>query len=102
MKAFLLAAGHGTRLRRYSDPLPKRLLPSRRIPILDVCHTLYRQYGITEVLLNTHAPASAVKAFVTHWTDGVRVSVVEEQELYGSAGTLPANRAWVEHEDRFW
>jgi len=102
MKAFLLAAGHGTRLRPYTDTLPKCLLPIRGIPMLEIWLALCRQYGITEVLVNTHAHASAVKAFVSRWRDGVRVSVVEEQELYGSAGTLAANRAWVEHDDRFW
>jgi mannose-1-phosphate guanylyltransferase len=102
MKAFLLAAGHGTRLRPYTDTSPKCLLPIRGTPILEIWLALCRRHGITDVLVNTHAHASAVKDFVSRWRDGVRVSVVEEQELYGSAGTLAANRGWVEHEDRFW
>ena len=102
MKAFLLAAGHGTRLRPYTDRVPKCLLPIRGIPILEIWLALCRRYGITDVLVNTHAHSSLVKEFVANWRDGVRVSVVDEQELYGSAGTLAANRAWVEHDDRFW
>lgn len=102
MKAFLLAAGHGTRLRPYTDNLPKCLLPIRGTPILEIWLGLCRRYGITDVLVNTHAHASAVKEFVSRWRDGVRVSVVEERELYGSAGTLAANRSWVEHDGRFW
>ena len=102
MKAFLLAAGHGTRLRPYTDSTPKCLLPIRGTPMLEIWLALCRRYGVTDVLVNTHAHASAVKDFVSRWKDGVRVSVVEEQELYGSAGTLAANRVWVEHEDKFW
>lgn len=102
MKAFLLAAGHGTRLRPYTENIPKCLLPIRGTPMLEIWLALCRRYAITDVLVNTHAHASAVKEFVARWRDGVRVSVVEEPELYGSAGTLAANRAWVEHEDKFW
>lgn len=102
MKAFLLAAGHGTRLRPYTDNTPKCLLPIRGTPMLEIWLALCRRYGVTDVLVNTHAHASAVKEFVHRWKDGVRVSVVEEHELYGSAGTLAANRAWVERDDKFW
>lgn len=102
MKGFLLAAGHGTRLRPYTDNTPKCLLPIRGTPMLEIWLALCRRYGITDVLVNTHAHASAVKDFVGRWRDGVRVSVVEEQELHGSAGTLLANRDWVVGEHQFW
>lgn len=102
MKAFLLAAGHGTRLRPYTENTPKCLLPIRGTPMLEIWLALCRRYGITEVLVNTHAHASKVKEFVHQWKDGVRVSVVEEQELYGSAGTLLANRDWIAGEREFW
>lgn len=102
MKAFLLAAGHGTRLRPYTDQTPKCLLPIRGTPMLDIWLGLCRRYGISHVLVNTHAHSSAVKDFIGKWKDGVQVTVAEEPELYGSAGTLAANRAWVEHDDKFW
>jgi mannose-1-phosphate guanylyltransferase len=102
MKAFLLAAGHGTRLRPYTDSVPKCLLPIRGVPMLEIWLSLCRRYGVSEVLVNTHAHAAAVTDFVHRWRDGVQVKVVEEKKLFGSAGTLRANRAWVEGEDRFW
>jgi mannose-1-phosphate guanylyltransferase len=102
MKAFLLAAGHGTRLRPHTDSAPKCLLPIRGVPMLEIWLALCRQHGISEVLVNTHAHASAVKDFVQAWKDGVRVSVVEEPELHGSAGTLLVNREWISGEDKFW
>ena len=102
MKAFLLAAGHGTRLRPYTDSIPKCLLPVRDVPILEIWLALCRRHGISEVLVNTHAHADAVLDFVRQWRDGVQVRVVEERELRGSAGTLRENREWVQSEETFW
>lgn len=102
MKAFLLAAGHGTRLRPHTDAVPKCLLPIRGVPILKIWFALCRLYGISDVLVNTHAHSKAVVEFVRKWRDGVRVDVVEEPQLFGSAGTLLRNRRWVESEEAFW
>lgn len=102
MKAFLLAAGHGTRLRPYTDAVPKCLLPIQGVPMLEIWLALCQSYGISEVLINTHAHAEAVLNFARQWKNGVRLNVVEEPNLRGSAGTLRANRAWVENEKKFW
>jgi mannose-1-phosphate guanylyltransferase len=102
VKAFLLAAGHGTRLRPHTDAIPKCLLPIKGVPMLDIWLALCRQNGISDVLVNTHAHAEAVGEFFSKWRDGIRVRVVEEPELFGSAGTLRENRRWVESEDQFW
>lgn len=102
MKAFLLAAGHGMRLRPYTETVPKCLLPVKGIPILEIWLALCSRYKISEVLVNTHAHASAVTDFVQRWNNGVRVIVAEEKKLFGSAGTLRANREWVDREERFW
>lgn len=102
MKAFLLAAGHGTRLRPHTDAIPKCLLPIKGVPMLEIWLALCRQHGISEVLVNTHAHAAAVLEFLRKWRDGIEVRMVEEPELFGSAGTLRANRHWLEGEDKFW
>jgi mannose-1-phosphate guanylyltransferase len=102
MKAFLLAAGHGTRLRPHTDSIPKCLLPIQGVPMLAIWLALCRQHGISEILVNTHAHAAAVSKFLSHWKDGLRVTLVEEPQLFGSAGTLRANREWVESDDKFW
>jgi mannose-1-phosphate guanylyltransferase len=102
MKAFLLAAGHGTRLRPHTDAIPKCLLPIRGVPMLQIWLALCRQNGVSDVLVNTHSHAAAVGEFLRKWRDGIKVRVVEEPELFGSAGTLRENRAWVESEEKFW
>ena len=102
MKAFLLAAGHGTRLRPYTQSTPKCLLPVCGVPMLQLWMELCKRHGITSVLVNTHAHADAVIDFARNWKDGVELRVAEERELQGSAGTLRVNREWVSGEDLFW
>jgi len=70
--------------------------------MLEIWLALCRRCGISDVLVNTHAHAAAVRDFMTQWRNGIRVTVVEEPELYGSAGTLLANRKWVQGEEKFW
>jgi mannose-1-phosphate guanylyltransferase len=102
MKAFLLAAGHGTRLRPHTDSLPKCLLPVKGRPMLEIWLSLCEMHGVLDVLVNAHSHADTVADFVRHQQSRVHVTMVEEPELFGSAGTLLANRAWLRGEDKFW
>lgn len=102
MKAFLLAAGHGTRLRPLTDQTPKCLLPIQGTPMLEIWFELCRAFGIHEVLVNVHAHADQVKQFVKKNGGSLHVHVIEESTLLGSAGTIRANQEWVATESLFW
>jgi mannose-1-phosphate guanylyltransferase len=102
MKAFLLAAGHGTRLRPITDTIPKCLAPIRGTPLLSIWLQLCKQFGIHDILINIHSHAAMVRDFVHQNANGMRAQVVEEEQLLGSAGTLRFNRDWVAGEDLFW
>jgi len=102
MKAFLLAAGHGSRLRPITDKIPKCLVPIRGTPMLSIWLHLCKQFEIHEVLINVHAHATMVRDFLQQTANGICARVVEEKQLLGSAGTLRANRDWVANEDLFW
>jgi len=102
-KAFLLAAGHGTRLRPLTDKTPKCLLPVGGVPMLTIWLDRCARFGIEEVLINLHSHADLVREFLAHKnTSGVRVQVSDEPVLLGSAGTIQANREWVASEKTFW
>jgi mannose-1-phosphate guanylyltransferase len=101
MKAFILAAGHGTRLRPVTENTPKCLLPIQGVPLLEIWLEQCKAAGISEVLLNAHAHADQVSAFVARQSRGVRVHITQERELLGSAGTLAENRAFVTNEEEF-
>lgn len=102
MKAFLLAAGEGTRLRPITNRIPKCMVPIRGVPMLTIWLQICEAVGIDEVLINVHAHAEAVKQFAAHAASSVTIRVAEETVLLGSAGTLRANRHWVESEECFW
>jgi mannose-1-phosphate guanylyltransferase len=102
VKAFILAAGNGTRLRPLTDDVPKCMLPIRGLPLLEIWLQTCKQFGVEEVLVNLHAHAESVRQYLRGSTSGVRVQVAEESELLGSAGTLRANREWIASEECFW
>lgn len=102
MKAFLLAGGLGTRLRPLTDSTPKCLLPVQGTPLLQIWFDICRQYGIDEVLINVHSHGDAVRRFIDEHKDSLRVRLFEETTLAGSAGTVLANREWVDKERSFW
>lgn len=102
MKAFLLAAGQGTRLRPLTDRIPKCLVPIRDVPVLAIWLELCQRFGIDEVLLNLHTHAELVEEFVRSSGSRVKVQLSHESVLLGSAGTLRANRDWVKGQSCFW
>jgi mannose-1-phosphate guanylyltransferase len=102
LKAFLLAAGHGERLRPLTDSIPKCMVPIQGVPLLSIWLELCRRLGVEEVLINVHAHAGAVCEFLQKSESRTRVRIVVEQRLLGSAGTLWANRDWVTADDSFW
>ncbi|HEX7288691.1 MAG TPA: nucleotidyltransferase family protein [Candidatus Angelobacter sp.] len=102
MKAFLLAAGEGTRLRPLTESVPKCLLPVQGVPLLEIWLETCEAAGITEVLVNVHAHAEQVKDFVRRQTSGVKVRIAEEPVLLGSAGTLKENKDFVAGEKAFF
>jgi mannose-1-phosphate guanylyltransferase len=103
MKAFLLAAGKGTRLKPYTDKIPKCLIPIHGKPLLHIWVDLLACYGIHEVLINTHYLAEKVDRFIERIRPmaGIRITTVYERRLLGSAGTVLANRNFVDDEEDF-
>src|SRR5258705_9325216 len=54
MKAMVLAAGQGTRLRPITDSQPKALVPLAGRPMIEYALLLLRHYGIGEIIINLH------------------------------------------------
>ena len=102
VKAFLLAAGLGTRLRPLTEAIPKILLPINGKPLLEIWLEHLKRHGIREVLINTHWRQEKVAAFLEDWQDDyIRVVTYNEPSLLGSAGTLLANASWVADGEPF-
>ena len=104
MKAFLLAAGVGSRLRPITDTTPKCMLAIGGQPLLDIWLDAFDRAGVDEVLVNLHHLPDVVRNHLEARAGSLQppaVRTVFEPELLGSAGTLAANRAWVGGEEMF-
>jgi mannose-1-phosphate guanylyltransferase len=101
MKAFLLAAGVGSRLRPITDTVPKCMLAIDDRPLLDIWLDAFDRAGVDEVLLNLHHLPDVVRGHLDARSGPPTVRTFFEPELLGSAGTLAANRAWVAGEEMF-
>jgi mannose-1-phosphate guanylyltransferase len=98
MRALLLAAGLGTRLRPITETIPKCLVPIHGRPLLDYWLANLATSGIDRILINTGYLADSVADYVhdSVWADNV--SLAHESVLLGTGGTILANRAFFGEE----
>jgi len=96
MRALLLAAGIGSRLRPLTNTTPKCLVRVHDRPLLDYWLDLVFEGGIERALLNTHWLADQVREHVNGSAWRSRIDLVHEEELLGTGGTVLANRDWVQ------
>jgi mannose-1-phosphate guanylyltransferase len=102
MKALVLAAGLGTRLRPITNTIPKCLVPIHGRPLLDYwLELLLASRACEQVLVNTGYLAGEVRRYVAQcrWAD--RVTLVHEAALLGTGGTVVANRTFFGEEAFF-
>ncbi len=89
MKAMILAAGEGTRLRPLTEHCPKPMLPVGGRPLLEHLLKLLCSHGVREVAINLHYRPEAV---TSHFGDGsglgVKIAYSLEKHLLGTAGAL--------------
>lgn len=103
MKAIILAAGKGERLRPLTNSVPKCLVPLSGRPLLSYWLESCQRHGFDEVLVNGHYLADALESYLdkARREFNLKINYVYESELYGTGGTVKRNRAFVEGEDFF-
>lgn len=104
MKAFLLAAGIGTRLRPLTDKTPKCLLPVGGRALLEIWLAKCEKFGIKEVLINGHYLAKQVEQYLNANKDKLKLKMnyVFEKKLKGTGGTIRDNLWFVKNEQCFF
>jgi mannose-1-phosphate guanylyltransferase len=98
MKAILLAAGLGTRLSPITDSIPKCLVSVHGKPLLAYWLETLTALGIKEILINLHYYPQQVRDFISASPYQEMITLVEEKELLGTAGTLFKNRLFWQND----
>jgi mannose-1-phosphate guanylyltransferase len=99
VRALLLAAGLGTRLRPLTDTTPKCLVPIKGKPLLDIWCEALLAAGVTKLLINLHYKPEQVQQHLESSKFCELVETIYEPSLLGTAGTLLANRKFFENQD---
>ena len=98
MKALLLAAGLGTRLRPVTNTIPKCLVPINGKPLLEYWLDNLSKVGINEFLINTSYLANQVEEYVSNSKYKDQITLVYEDELLNTGGTLLENKSFFNYE----
>jgi mannose-1-phosphate guanylyltransferase len=100
-KAFILAAGLGTRLRPLTLETPKPMIPLWGRPMLDRALEMLAAWGVRDVLVNLHhAPGPILNHLARQPFPNLRISCVYEPVILGTGGAL-RNAAWF-LDQPFW
>ena len=93
LRALLLAAGFGTRLRPLTKEKPKCLIEVKGKPMLEHWLTNLEKLAVEEVIINTHYLHKKVSKYIK-LRNQTKIKIVEcyEKKLLGTAGTLLKNR----------
>lgn len=96
MRALVLAAGLGTRLRPLSCEIPKPVVPVLGRPLCSYGMEFLRSHGATRFLLNLHHGPDAVRKRVDAWAAGrFPVEYVVEPEILGTGGGIRNAREFL-------
>ena len=99
MKAMVLAAGLGTRLKPLTDGRPKALVELNHRALLEIVLTRLRDSGIFDVIINVHHFADLIVEYLAaHDNFGMRIAISREDILLDTGGGLK-KAAWFFLQD---
>ncbi len=89
MKAMILAAGLGTRLRPLTENRPKALVEVAGHPLLEITLSRLRAFGIQDVIVNVHHFADLIVEYLqTNSNFGMNIEISREDVLLDTGGGL--------------
>lgn len=89
MKAVILSGGLGTRLKPFTEVIPKPLLPIGEKAILEIQIEKLKTFGFNEIFLATNYKSSYIESFFGDGSRyGVKLSISKEDTPLGTAGPL--------------
>lgn len=95
MKAFIFAAGLGTRLKPITDTMPKALVPVAGKPLLEHVITKLIGQGFNEIIINIHHFPDQIISFLKAKNNfGIRIEISDEREALLDTGGAIRKAAW--------
>jgi NDP-sugar pyrophosphorylase family protein len=100
MKAMILAAGLGTRLRPLTDNIPKALVELNGRTLLEITIERLKSFGVTEIIVNVHHHAEKIAAFLKSKNNfAIRVELSREDDLLLDTGGGLKKAVWFFQEE---
>lgn len=88
MRALILSAGLGTRLRPYTDHTPKPLFTICGRPLLDITITKLIHAGCESIMINTHHLHAKIEGFIAQQSYAIPIETRYEPRILGTAGAI--------------
>ncbi len=89
MRAMVLAAGLGTRLRPLTNDRPKALVRVGGRTLLEITLTRLRDFGVRDVIINVHHFADMIESYLkANGNFGLRIEISREETLLDTGGGL--------------
>ncbi len=102
MKAVILCAGCGERLRPLTNVLPKPLFPILGQPLLENIIYHLKKFGVNEICINTHWLADKIAHYIEDSSNfGVKAHISYEPQILGVAGGIGTMRDFLKDEELF-
>lgn len=101
MKALLLCAGEGTRLRPITNNTPKPLVLINNKPLLEYWLENLEKVGVKEFLINTHYLHKKIENYVQNSKFKNKITLFYEKELLNTAGPIIANESFFNKKEPF-
>jgi bifunctional UDP-N-acetylglucosamine pyrophosphorylase/glucosamine-1-phosphate N-acetyltransferase len=99
VKAAILAAGEGSRLRPLTLTRPKHLIPIGERPLIEYLLEAIRQAGINEAFIVVHYKAEQMKRFLGDGSKyGLKVGYVDQTEMKGTADAIKVLEPYVNED----
>jgi len=86
--AFILAAGFGTRLKPFTDELPKALVLYKGKPMIENVISRLKSFGINEFYINTHHFAGKMEEYFGKRGGEEKITLIHEKEILGTGGAI--------------
>ena len=101
MKAMILAAGFGTRLKPLTDKLPKALVEHKGSPMIVRTIEYLKKFGVTNFVINAHHHSEKMSEFFDEYNCDCNIELIIEEEILGTGGGILNAASFLNDEECF-